>query len=689
MTTLVRLLGCLCLVLLSATGARAGDEDDGLMDEFALLEEALAADEVRSASKNRQSIFWSPSAVTVLTREDIRSSGANLMPDLLRRVPGFDVYELKTAYPLVGARALTDESNNLILVLIDGREAIVELAGNTFWSGLTIDLSEIERIEIIRGPGSALYGANAFAAVVNITTMSDAHDTEGLASISAGEGGFIWARGLYRDSLSLKDGVLSYSMALGTLWRRDFADLHQQSMVPLRAHGILRYQKGQKLDLSLHAGFVSGEGIFYTHIGDMHMSDTYNYWVMGKGDFALGEAIRLKAQIYYSFYRPTFRARSSLSAYDIFIADFPGFILDSPVVDGQVQMDFRIHDDLLVIGGANLRYLSLHCDTYDPRDMSELRGAGFVHAQWTPVDVLQLTGGLRLDLSTEMEPALSPRAAAIFRPLDNHSFRLAYGLAFRKPSLYESRVHVVAERYNPATPEIVDKLSEVLGNENLKNEKVHSLEAGWMAHFARGRLHLSLDLFFNTYHDIILFMVDLEQRLGLPDITNSTIRYENMDGEIHAVGGEAELAWRPDDTWRLWCNLGVRRVTGEEPASEPILRLNLGGRYSPPTGVNVDLALHWVSAYDLLLTDPENILNERQAFTLGNNLLLVGRLGYRVRVHEDLHLESGLTIRTPIGQDFREYPGTRMPAIPQAGSMSAWGGNVMVRWVSFYLRGSF
>jgi iron complex outermembrane receptor protein len=689
MVALKRILACACLILLSTTGALADDEDNGLLDEFALLEEALAADEVESASKNRQSIFWSPSAVTVLTREDIRSSGANLVPDLLRRVPGFDVYELKTAYPLVGARALTDESNNLILVLIDGREAIVEMAGNTFWSGLTIDLSEIERIEIIRGPGSALYGANAFAAVVNITTVSDSHDSECLASLSAGEGGFFWPRGMCRDSLSLKGGVLSYSVALSTLWRRDFADIRQESGLPFRAHGILRYQKEQKLDLSLHAGFVSGLGLFYTHIGDMHMNDTYNYWVMGKGEFALGEAVRLKAQLYYSFYRPIFRARSSLSAYDIWIADFPEFILDSPVVDGQVQMDFRILDDLMVIGGANLRYISLHCDTYDPQDMSELRGAGFVHVQWRPLDVFQLTGGLRLDVSTEIEPALSPRGVVVFRPFDNHSFRLGYGLAFRKPSLYESQIHVVTERFNPATPEIVDKLPGVLGNEDLKNEKVHSIEAGWMAHFADSRLQLSLDLFFNIYQDVILFVVDIQERMGLPDIMNSTIRYENMDGEIHAMGGEAELAWRPDEKWRLWCNLGVRRVTGEEPASEPILRINLGGRYSPQTGLNVDLALHYVSAYDLLLTDPENILNEREPSSLGNNLLLIGRLGYRVQVHQDLHLETGLTVRAPIGQEFREYPGTRMPQTPQAGSMSAWGGDVMVRWVSFYLRGSF
>jgi hypothetical protein len=277
----------------------------------------------------------------------------------------------------------------------------------------------------------------------------------------------------------------------------------------------------------------------------------------------------------------------------------------------------------------------------------------------------------------------------VFRPLDNHSFRLGYGLAFRKPSLYESQIHVVTEKFNPATPEIVEKLSEVLGNEDLKNEKVHSFEAGWTAHLAEDRLQVSLDLFFNIYRDTILFVVDIQERLGLPDIMNSTIRYENMDGEIHALGGEAEATWSPGPDWSLWCNLGIRRVTGETLASEPTLRVNFGGRLSPPAGPIVDLALHYVSAYDLLLTDPENILNEREPFPLGNNLLLVGRLGYRVRVHADLHLETGLTIRTPIVQEFREYPGTRMPSTPQAGSRAAWGGDALVRWVSFYLRGSF
>ena len=84
-----------------------GQDEDGFEDEFALLEEELASDEVKSASKYRQTIFWSPSTITVFTREDIRTSGATVVSDLLRRVPGFDVYEMKPSLPLVGARALT------------------------------------------------------------------------------------------------------------------------------------------------------------------------------------------------------------------------------------------------------------------------------------------------------------------------------------------------------------------------------------------------------------------------------------------------------------------------------------------------------------------------------------------------------------------------------------------------------
>jgi iron complex outermembrane receptor protein len=683
---------CFLAFLLLAPFRLVAQEGD-LEDEFALLEDALAADEVRSASKHRQSIFWSPSAITVLTRDDIRSSGAATLSDLLRRVPGFDVYEAKCSYPLVGARALTEESNNLVLVLVDGREILAEFTGITFWTALPVDLEDIERIEVIRGPGSTLYGANAFAAVLNITTMSDRPVAHAGFTLMGGEEGFYHLMGRAGDSWSLWDGTMSFGLSVGMDGKRSPSDSRDKLLSVYRAQGHLRYRRGRSLDLSVFAGVVPGGGLFYTHIGDMRITEALNYWLMGRAELALGEITRLKTQLYLNNWEGNFHSRSSYSAYNIWIATPPDFFLDSPTIDGQIQLDLHISEDLLLIGGANLRYVTLDCENYVPSNLSEFRGAVFVHAQWTLADTLQFTGGIRMDRSTEIEPAISPRAVVVFRPRSNHAFRLGYGLAFRKPSLYESQVHPKTFDFNPATPEIVEKMETSIGNDDLTNEKVHSLEAGWRARFLEERLQVSVDLFFNVYQDTISFKVDIQERLGMPDIVNSTLQYVNDDGETYAVGGEAELAWRLDEEWSVWANLGVRRVTkadsGERAASEPTLRANLGGRYSPAGGLIADLTLHYVSTYKPLMTDPENIFDEREPFPLGNTLLALGRLGYRFALEKDRSLEGGLTVRAPIGLPFREYPGASIQRTVQSITTSDFGGELLMRWVSLYLRGSF
>ena len=116
-------------------------EEESLLDEFALLEEEIALDEVSSASKHRQSIFWSPSSISVYSREQIQSSGATNLADFLRRIPGFDVFETKGSIPFVGARAMTDLSNNSILVLVDGREEMIEVSGFPVWGTFSFSLS--------------------------------------------------------------------------------------------------------------------------------------------------------------------------------------------------------------------------------------------------------------------------------------------------------------------------------------------------------------------------------------------------------------------------------------------------------------------------------------------------------------------------------------------------------------------
>lgn len=689
------------LVVCRVTRRVKGDEGD-VLDEIPGIAAELfekGADSlqlirtVTVASKRVQLLSESPSAVTVFTKEDIKSSGAATLTDLLRRVPGFDVYELKPSYPLVGARALTESTNNLVLVLIDGHEVNIELSGFALWNAMCYDLDEVERVEVIRGPGSALYGANAFAAVVSIITTSDRPEIGGDVHLSGGRQGHRRIFGQARGSFDVGEGVLSFKAGLGAWGIDSPSDTRETLTTLVRTHGWLRYRQGRRLDLSLHAGLTIGDGWFYVSFGDMLISDAVNPWVMAQANVRLSDSIRLKTQVYYVLYQSLFHWRLPFRAYDIWIADLLDFTWHSPTIDAQLQLDWQVLDNLLLIGGANIRYTTLTSPELIVDDDDELRAAGFIHLQWNPVEALQLTGGIRYDINTDTEAALSPRVALVWRAWPGHNFRLSYGLAFRKPSHYEHRWHPRVVDYNPAVPEIVDKVAEMFGNGELGNETVHSFEAGWQAQLLADQMQVSLNLFYNLYRDTISFVIDLPLRLGLPDIAGSTARFENAGARVRAVGGEAEIGWRGFDNWYLWGNIGYRHVLDqdrdERSLAEPSLKANVGGRYLPDNGLFVDLALHYTMKRTVFFLDPNNVLNPPEPFALKDQYLLIGRLGYRLVSSPLGMLECGLTIRTPLGSAFREYPGMPMPDNLRTDTVMDFAGEEYISRISLYLRGSF
>ena len=684
-------IAVLVSLLLGVAGVRAQEEEISDFEELDLEE---LFDMFFTASKHRQSIFWSPSAASVYNREDIQSSGATTLADFLRRVPGFDVYRLKSSYPLVGARSLTNASNNLVLLLVDGRESIAEVSGFAFWDSLTFDLEEVERIEVIRGPGSALYGANAFAAVVNVTTVADSPSPGGSATMTLGEGGQQRLFGRAQHSIRLGEGSLSFGAGLGLEGMRSPTDSRDQLQDTLRTHGYLRYRKGQNLILSLQAGLVAGKGTVYIQMGDINFTDGVNYWVMGKSELGLGEKLRLKGQLYFTSYSGYFTWLTDLRAYDMWVADIPTIYVEVNTLDAQVQLDWDPIESLLCIVGANFRYNFLDLEKVIATETDEIRAAGFVHLQWSPVEILQLTGGLRLDVDTATdEERFSPRIAAVVRPWEDHAFRLSYGLAFRRPSYFENRLHAEIESYNTATPEIVGVAQTQFGNEDLGSEQVQSIEAGWRGRFLDERLQLSADLFFSMYRDTITFVVFVPERMGLPDIAGSTIQYDNRGAEADAFGGEVEAVLRPAEAWMVWCNLGARKVINiandQDMPSEPHWRVNLGGRYLPAAGWLADVAMHYVSGYKMPLINPANALAEPVLMQLGDRLQVISRVGYRVGLGADRRMEAGLVVRTPLGSPFREYAGIPRPAALQSDVASDFGGERVVRMLSFYLRGSF
>jgi iron complex outermembrane receptor protein len=170
---------------------------------------------VTSVSKKAQKITEAAAAVFVIDQEDIRRSGATSIPEVLRMVPGLEVARIDANKWAISSRGFNGRFANKLLVLIDGRSVYTPLFSGVFWDMQDTALEDIERIEVIRGPGATLWGANAVNGVINIITKKAEHTTGNL--LSAGTGSEERGFGTYRNGGKL--GEDAYYRVYGTRLR--------------------------------------------------------------------------------------------------------------------------------------------------------------------------------------------------------------------------------------------------------------------------------------------------------------------------------------------------------------------------------------------------------------------------------------------------------------------------------------
>lgn len=183
------ILGSVAFALSFSTpvmAAEGNSEDINTHELLNLSLEQLSNIEVTSVSKRAEKAREAAAAIFVITPDDIRQSGATAIPELLRMVPGLNVAQSGSHQWAISSRGSNDQFSNKLLVLIDGRTVYTPLFSGVFWDVQDTPLQDIERIEVIRGPGATLWGANAVNGVINIITKK-AKDTQGtLASASFG-----------------------------------------------------------------------------------------------------------------------------------------------------------------------------------------------------------------------------------------------------------------------------------------------------------------------------------------------------------------------------------------------------------------------------------------------------------------------------------------------------------------------
>src|ERR1019366_1291251 len=164
--------------LLVSPGRADGTKDQGSKDLGSLSIEDLMKVEVTTAGKQAQSYLNVPAAIYVVTAEQIRRSGATTIPEAIRLVPGVQVAQISADQFQVSIRGFSSEYNDKLLVMIDGRSVYNTTFSGVYWDNQAINIDDIDRIEVIRGPGGSLWGSNAVNGIINVITKKSA-DTQG------------------------------------------------------------------------------------------------------------------------------------------------------------------------------------------------------------------------------------------------------------------------------------------------------------------------------------------------------------------------------------------------------------------------------------------------------------------------------------------------------------------------------
>ena len=658
----------LAVWFLSGVIARAQEElPEEEVDLFdAELELLAEEDVVIAAAKHKQKIGFSPSAVIVITRKDIEESGAVHLLDLLRRYPALYAIMINPSHHMVFARG-----SYRVLLLLDGRELNMEIFPPPFYETIPVGIHNMERIEILLGPNSALYGANAVSAVINITTRKPGTDFHSDLSLALGHNG-----GTIIDAM-LEGGTGSWAFqgTLGVDRENSWADRNQVYRDFLRATGtaLLSLDDGS---LTFNGGMISGDlRLFSDGMGYVPVNDIL--FTHAKVDLELGD---LKVRAYWYHLEADTGIDLNLSHPDmgITLGSFPTIELDGDVFHTDAQYDLKLFEGNLLIAGADFWYTSYHADQIVCESLSEIRTGAFLHDEQRLLDRILLTAGARFDYNSETRSAISPQVAAVYNPAGEHYIRFSWGMAFRKPVLMESGARIKVNAA-PGFENDMKKLFEEIGmgNPDLKNEILSTFELGYMGFMLDKALRLDANVYYAENRQSIeldtLFVFNEYMQL---DFNQTEFGYINRSSVEHIVGASASVEGELFDELTLFLRCEYRKnwlkFKGDDEWYDYTehLRLAAGGVLRLPLGLNASLAAVYAGPFQDTLLDPRSVLAPSLWTDVPERVYLMAFVSYKMDL-DAARLQLGLSVFNPFGPRFREKLGTVAP------NGTNWGGELI------------
>jgi iron complex outermembrane receptor protein len=503
--------------------------------------EELMSVEVTSVSRTGESRHDAAAAVAVVTREDIRRSGATTIPDALRLVPGIHVGEQTSSSWAVSARGFSNVNSEKLLVLSDTRSIYTPLVSGVAWDVQDYLLDDVERVEVIRGPGAALWGSNAVNGVINITTRS-ARDTHGFYAEGA-TGSFDRAAVGVRYGAETAGGV-NYRV-FGKYFERDetaHLPTTEDDAWKLAHVGFRTDWDGNSRD----AFTVQGDA--YTgREGQLVPAIT----VIGRPGPAGPLDVGMSGGNLLARWRRTYDQSSDLQVrvyYDYTYRDDPSYRDTLHTFDLDLQRRFTAFSRHEIIWGAAYRLTSNRNEpgllwALEPEDSNDSLFSGFIQDQISFAENLRVTLGTKLEHNDFSGFEVQPSVRMTWQPRDGHSLWTAVSRAVRVPTRFERDVKVDAS--DPAGNPVI----RLVGNDDFESEQLIAYEAGYRWRPLE-RLSFDLALFYNDYDK--LAAIELGTPFVDPDTGQTVIPVESqnfMDGRTY--GAELQVEWQPVEGWRL------------------------------------------------------------------------------------------------------------------------------------------
>jgi iron complex outermembrane receptor protein len=548
-------------------------------------------------------------------------------------VPGLDVMEITSSQFEINPRGLSGPLTNRLLILIDGRTVYIDFFGGTNWESFPVSLDEIKKIEVVKGPASALWGANAFSGVINIITKTPNEIEGGLVSGVGGENSFSSSSFIYGRTLK----NLGFKVSAGWKGLNEFKDRFtylsdKKSERGMKFNSTFDYLLNKDSQIKLEGGWWDGKvetyaGAFPRKLG----ADLFNTFL--KIEYGLknlnlrayrnmGEIILLKA-----------------------IDNSRDIQIEFRTYDLEFKHNFSINSRNSLNWGCNYRLNSEKSNQLNRVNQRNLF-ALFFQEEYKPNSIFSFIFGARLDDQPLFRQNLSSQGAILLSPWKNHIFKIQGGNAFKNPTIVDTEVSLLVKSIPLLSPPLPFSAKTDLfwqGNQSLIPERIVSYQIGYLGAF--GNLSCDLDLFLNKIENLISLdsieiaeiLVDLatqqpiyHPQTGEPIPTKINFLPTNR-GKVKTFGGELALNYRIAKQITSFGSYSFQQlkdeITGRIIKSSPAHKINLGMRFQSKLGLSLSGTWHYVSKTEWPVdTDSDFVSDEK--VTLKPYTLLNLRAGY-------------------------------------------------------------